>query len=80
MLKCGNYEFLKQWNSEIMAELGWKYIEMAGIFLKIAGNGWNWTLFVPFWPLVLNMTEFDDDDDYESNGMAYIPVLNYLFL
>ena len=28
-----------------------------------------------FWPLVLNKTGFADDDDDESNGMAYITVL-----
>ena len=44
----------------------------------MAENGQNWPGFVPFWPLVLNMTGFDDDDDDdddEYNGMAYILVL-----
>ena len=39
----------------------------------MAGNGLNWPGFVPFWPLVLNMNGFNDDD--ESNGMAFLTVL-----
>ena len=34
-------------------------LEMAGI----AGNGWNWPGCVQFWPLVLNMNGFNDDDE-----------------
>ena len=46
---------------------------------KVAGNGWNWTWFVPFLPLTLNTTGFGDDDD-ESNGMAYVTVLTDLIV
>ena len=40
----------------------------------MAGTGWNRPWFVSFWPWVLNMTGFDDDDEYKTNRMAHITV------
>ena len=31
-------------------------------------------MVLPLWPLVVNMTEFNDGYDYESNGMAHVKV------
>ena len=57
------------WNGLEMVENGWKWLEMVG-------NGWKWLEYaIVFDVLALGpMTGFDDDDD-ESNGMAYKPVL-----
>ena len=43
--------------------------------LETARNGLNRQWFVQFRPLILNMTVFDYEVEYASNGMAYIPVL-----
>ena len=50
--------------------------EIMKLEMEMAVNGWNMHWFVHFWPLVLNMTGFDDDDDDELHGMANITVLS----
>ena len=53
MLKCLNGKILTYSHTEL---------------LKLAVSGWNRPWLALFQPLVLNMTEFDKDDDDESNG------------
>ena len=71
IIKIFNVDVGKCWNYKMMKEL----LEFPGNgfkWLETAGKGWNRPWFVLFWQLVINMTGFDDDDDGDSNGMAYI--------
>ena len=56
--KFGNNEIMTYWLEWARNSLKWQ---------KMAGEGLKWPWYVLFWPLVLNMTGFDDDEYDESN-------------
>ena len=67
MIKWYNYEIMKWW-LELSGNV-FKWLEVADNVWKFF---WNRTWFVPFQPLVLKVTGFDDDDGDESNELAYL--------